>query len=103
MRLYQTSTQQRLYHKTYPQQEQECILATFNAGYEKCKAALYTFLHALIMFLLVIIHIMTFVINFTIGVLVIFHAIVCMMRLLLVQLQALTENSMNIVERGNKR
>ena len=93
MKLYQTSAEA----------EQERIFTTFQSGYSMCKASLFTFLHALIIFMLVLVHIMTFIINFTIGVLVIAHAVVCMMRLLLVQSQALTENSMNTVERGNKR
>lgn len=88
----------RLY-QTYTKDEQDRILTTFQSGYSMCKASLFTFLHALIIFMLVLIHLITFVINFTIGVLVIFHAIVCMMRLLLVQLQGLTENPMNTIDR----
>lgn len=91
----------RLY-QTYTKDEQDRILTTFQSGYSMCKASLFTFLHAIIMFLLVIIHIMTFVINFAIGVLVISHAVVCMMRLLLVQLQGLTENPMNTIERRER-
>lgn len=93
MRLYQTSTQQ----------EQDRILITFKSGYAMCKAALLTFLHAIIMLTLFIVHIMTFMINFAIGTLIIAHAIICMIRLILVQLQDLTENPMNTVERGNER
>lgn len=92
----------RLY-QTYTKDEQDRIFTTFQSGYSMCKASLFTFLHALIMFLLVIIHIMTFVINFAIGALVISHAVICMMRLLLVQLQGLTENSMNTIDRRNER
>lgn len=91
----------RLY-QTYTKDEQDRIFTTFQSGYSMCKYALLTFLHAMIVFMLVIIHIMTFVINFAIGALVIIHAIVCMMRLLLIQLQELTENPMNTIERRER-
>lgn len=86
-------------YQTYPQQEQERILATFKAGRAMCQAALITLIHALITFILVIIHIATFILNFSIGVLICMHAFVCMARLLLVQFQELTENPLNTVER----
>lgn len=92
MRLYQTSTQQ----------EQDRILTTFKSGYAMCKAALLTFFHAIIMLMLFIIHIITFVVNFAIGTLIITHAIICMMRLLLVQLQEITENPMNTIGRRER-
>ena len=92
----------RLY-QTYTKDEQDRIFTTFQSGYAMCKSAISTLLHALTIFMLVLIHLMTFIINFTIGVLVITHAIVCMLRLLLVQMQSLTENSMNTIDRRNER
>jgi uncharacterized membrane protein YcgQ (UPF0703/DUF1980 family) len=95
------SDMMRLY-QTYEKAEQENILTTFKIGHTTCKAALLTLLHALITFLLVIIHIVTFIINFSIGVLMISHAVLCMIRLLLVQCQDLTENPMNTIDRRDK-
>lgn len=80
MSLYQQSTIE----------ERERILATFKSGRVLCLSALYTLLYAIATFLLFIVHTLTFVINFTIGVLTIMHALVCMARLLLVQWQEAT-------------
>lgn len=102
MILHQTQTQSYKKHQSYPKVEQERIRATFKDGYTTYKEALFTLLHAIIMLTLFIIHIMTFIINFAVGTLIISHAIICMIRLLLVQLQALTENPMNTIERRER-
>jgi hypothetical protein len=77
-------------HQTATDQELERILATFRAGHALCKQALFTALYALVTFLLVIVHVFTFVVNFTIGILMCLHALGCMARLVLVQLQEAT-------------
>jgi hypothetical protein len=87
MSLYQQSTIE----------ERERILATFKAGRALCLSALSTLLYAIATFLLVVVHILTFAINFTIGVLMILHAVGCMARLLLVQCQELTANQLNTI------
>lgn len=70
--------------------EQERIQATFRTGHAHCKAALFTLLHALVTLLLFAVYTFTFIVNFTIGVLTIMHALGCMLRLLLVQWQEAT-------------
>lgn len=87
MSLYQQSTIE----------ERERMLATFRAGRALCLSAISTLLYAIATFLLVVVHIFTFAINFTIGVLTIMYALVCMVRLLLIQLQELTANPLNTV------
>lgn len=89
-------------HSSTTQQEQERILATFKAGHAMCKAALLTLLYAMVTFLLSIIHIATFLINFSIGVLTCLYAVVCMVRLLLVQCQELLENPLNTIGGKNR-
>jgi hypothetical protein len=79
MTLYQQSTIE----------ERERILTTFRTGYAMCRSALFTLLYAIATFLLVIVHVLTFIINFAIGVLTLGYGLVCMARLLLVQLQEL--------------
>ena len=93
MSLYQQSTIE----------ERERILATFKAGKALCRSALLTLLYSLIALLLVVIHLFSFVINFAIGVLMIMHAVGCMVRLLLVQCQELTANQLNTIEGRNVR
>jgi hypothetical protein len=78
-------------HQTATTDELERILATFHAASDMCKTALFTTLYALSTFLLDFMHIFTFVINFTIGVLMCLHALGCMARLLLVLCQELTK------------
>jgi len=85
-------------HQTSTLDEQERILELFHAGHAHCKAALLTALYALATLLLAIVHIFTFVVNFTIGVLMIAHALGCMLRLLLVQCQELTRTPLNTIE-----
>lgn len=85
-------------HQSYSTDEQERILATFQAGSVMCKQALSTLLYALATLLLAIVHLFTFVVNFAIGVLMIAHAVGCMARLLLVQCQELTRTPLNTVE-----
>ena len=80
MSLYQQSTIE----------ERERMLATFRAGKALCLSALLTLLYAIATFLLAVVHIVTFMINFTIGILTIMHALFCMARLLLVQWQEAT-------------
>jgi hypothetical protein len=92
-----------LHQTSSREEEQERILATFRAGNAMCKAALHTALYAIVTLLLAIIHIFTFVINFSIGALTIMHAICCMIRMLLVQCQELTANPLNTIERRNER
>ena len=89
-------------HSSTTQQEQDRILATFKAGHAMCKAALLTLLYAIATFLLSVIHIMTFIINFSIGVLTCLHAVVCMVRLLLVQCQELSANPLNTIGGRNR-
>lgn len=84
-------------HQSSTTDEQERIYAMFQAGHAMCKAALSTALYALATFLLAIIHLITFAINFTIGVLMCAHAVGCMARLLLVQCQELTKNPLNTI------
>lgn len=85
-------------HATTNDEELERILTTFRAGHTHCKQALLTLLYALATFLLAIVHIFTFIINFTIGVLMVLHAVGCMLRLLLVQCQELTRTPLNTIE-----
>lgn len=86
------------FYQTSTKEEQERILATFRAGHAMCQQALLTLLYALATLLLAVVHIFTFVVNFTIGVLMIAHAVGCMARLLLVQCQELTRTPLNTVE-----
>jgi hypothetical protein len=90
MTLYQQSTIE----------ERERILATFKAGSTLCRSALSTFLYAIATLLLTVMHIFTFIINFSIGVLTIMHAFVCMARLLLVQWQEATRTPLVTVAGG---
>jgi hypothetical protein len=71
-------------------EERERILATFRAGRALCKASLLTLLYAVVTFLLVVVHILTFIIHFSIGMLMMTHAFICLARLLLVQWQEAT-------------
>lgn len=64
-------------------EELDRILTIFRSGSLMCKSALYTLLYAIATFLLVIVHIMTSLINFAIGVLTCMYGLVCMLRLLL--------------------
>ena len=84
-------------HQSSTQEEQERIYATFQAGHAMCKAALYTALYAIVTFLLAVVHIFTFIINFTIGVLMCLHAVGCMLRLVLVLCQELTKTPLSTV------
>lgn len=79
-------------HATSTIEEQERILATFQAGRAMCKAALYTLLYAIATLLLALIHIVSAAINFTIGVLTCLYGVLCMARLLLVLVQELAAN-----------
>jgi len=78
-------------HATSTQEEQDRILATFQAGHAMCKAALFTLLYAIATFLLAIVHIFSAIINFAIGALTCLYGVLCMVRLLLVLLQELTK------------
>jgi hypothetical protein len=78
------------FYQSSAKEERDRIKATFRAGRVSCLSALSTLLYAIATFLLAIIHTLTFVINFTIGMLTILHALVCMVRLLLVQWQEAT-------------
>ena len=100
MILRQTHTHSYAEYQSYHKAEQERIKATFKDGHTTCKSALSTFIYAILTLLLAIIHIMTFIINFAIGALMISHAVLCMIRLLLIQCQDLTENPMNTIDRG---
>lgn len=89
-------------HSSSTTEEQERILATFKAGYAMYKVSLYTALYALATFPLALVHIFTFVLNFTIGVLMCLHAVGCMARLLLVLCQELTKMPLNTVGGGDQ-
>jgi hypothetical protein len=70
-------------------EELEHIKSIFLTGWGMVKAALWTLLYAIVTFLLVLVHIASFSINIVIGVLTMLWGIICMARLLLVQLQEL--------------
>jgi hypothetical protein len=89
-------------HATSTTEEQERILELFHSGQMMCKTALSTALHALATFLLAFVHVFTFVVNFTIGVLMILHALGCMARLLLILCQERTANPLNAIEGRNQ-
>lgn len=89
-------------HSPTTTEEQERILELFHSGQTMCKAALSTALYALTTFLLAFVHIFTFVVNFSIGVLMILHALGCMARLLLVLCQERAANPLNTVEGRNQ-
>lgn len=93
MTLYQQSTIE----------ERERILATFKAGSTLCRSSLSTLFYAIATLLLAIIHIFTFAINVTIGVLTIMHALICMARLCLIQWQEATRTPLVAVAGRSER
>jgi hypothetical protein len=88
------------FYQVGTKEEQERIKATFQAGHAMCKASLLTALYAIATFLLVVIHIFTFIVHFSIGVLTILHALGCMARLGLVQAQEATRTPLVCVTGG---
>lgn len=89
-------------HQSYNKVEQERIENIFKAGIEECKAALSTLIYSIATLLLAFIHVATFIINFAIGALKISHAVICALRLLLVQIQEITKNNMNTINRRER-
>lgn len=82
--------------------EQDRIKATFKTGHAHCGYSLLTLQYALATFLLFVVYILTFAINFSMGVLTIAHALVCMARLLLVQWQEQTRTPLVTLAGGRR-
>lgn len=84
-------------------EELERILATFHYGQAMVKSALYTLLYAIISLVLVVVHILSSIINFAIGVLTIVYGLVCMARLLLTLCQEIAAMGPQCAMIGNGR